>query len=78
MWKEEKGKLVKNYEFNDFKEAILFINAIAKVCESENHHPEIYNVFSTVKLAFCTHDADNSITEKDYKLTRLIDELKND
>jgi len=78
MWREEGGKLVKQYQFKDFKEAIQFINRIAEICEQENHHPEIYNVYATVKLAFCTHDAGNSITEKDYKLSRLIDAIKND
>jgi len=75
MWKEEEGKLVKHYHFKDFKEAIQFINRIAQICEQENHHPEIYNVYATVKLAFCTHDAANSITEKDHNLSRLIDAL---
>jgi 4a-hydroxytetrahydrobiopterin dehydratase len=78
MWKEEEGKLVKQYQFKDFNEAIQFINCIADICEQENHHPEIYNVYATVKLAFCTHDAGNNITEKDHKLTRLIDAIKND
>jgi len=78
MWKEEEGKLVKQYQFKDFKEAIQFINRIAEICEQENHHPEIYNVYATVKLAFCTHDAGNSITKKDHKLTRIIDAIKND
>lgn len=75
MWNEEEGKLVKNYKFKDFNEAMQFINCVAEVCETENHHPEIYNVYATVKLSFCTHDAGNTITQKDHKLTRLIDAL---
>jgi 4a-hydroxytetrahydrobiopterin dehydratase len=78
MWKEEKGKLVKQYEFKNFIEALQFINLLAKICEAENHHPEIYNVYAKVKLSFCTHDAANSITEKDHKLSRLIDGINND
>jgi len=76
MWIEEQGKLVKQYKFKDFEQAMLFINRIAEICEKENHHPEIYNVYAKVKLSFCTHDAGNSITEKDYRLTRLIDEIE--
>ena len=78
MWKEQDGKLVKQYQFKDFKKAIEFINCIAEICEQENHHPEIFNVYTKVNLAFYTHDAGNSITEKDHKLTRLIDAIKND
>ena len=76
MWIQEQGKLVKQYKFKDFEQAILFINRIAEICENENHHPEIYNVYATVKLSFCTHDAGNIITEKDHKLTRLIDAIE--
>jgi len=76
MWIEEQGKLVKQFEFKDFQQAILFINRIAEICEKENHHPQILNEYSRVKLSFCTHDAGDSITERDYKLTQLIDSIE--
>jgi len=76
MWKEQEGKLVKQYKFKDFNQALEFINRIGEICECENHHPEIYNVYNKVYLSFCTHDAGNSITELDYKLTQLIDAIE--
>jgi len=75
MWNEKEGKLVKDYTFNSFREAVDFINAVAELCERENHHPEIYNVYNRLTLSFCTHDAGDAITEKDFLLTRLIDQL---
>jgi len=78
MWKEENGKLVKEYTFRDFKHAIGFVNQIANICEEQNHHPEIRNEYNRLKLSFCTHDAGYKITEKDYEITRLIDELSYD
>lgn len=76
MWEEKEDKLVKSYQFKDFKQALEFINRLGVICERENHHAEIYNVYNKVKLSFCTHDAGNSITELDYKLTRLIDAIE--
>lgn len=76
MWLQEHGKLVKEFKFNDFKTAMLFINKVAKICHKANHHPEIYNCYAYVKLSFCTHDSGDHITEKDHQLTRLIDKIK--
>ncbi|MCH1437085.1 4a-hydroxytetrahydrobiopterin dehydratase [Flavobacteriales bacterium] len=75
MWVEKQGKLVKEYKFNNFKEAIAFINRIAVICEREKHHPEIYNEYNRLILSFCTHDEGGKITDKDFLLTRLIDEM---
>ena len=75
MWIEKNSKLVNQYKFNNFNEAMTFINQVAKICEEVNHHPEIYNCYSSVKLSLCTHDSDNNITEKDRELANLIDKI---
>ena len=75
MWIEENSKLVNQYKFKDFNDAMTFINQVAKICEEVNHHPEIYNCYSSVKLSLCTHDSDNNITEKDRELANLIDKI---
>ena len=75
MWIEEKGKLVKHFEFKDFNEAISFLNEIAIICNEVNHHPEIFNCYNRLKLSLCTHDSQNNITKKDYQLAKLIDKI---
>ena len=75
MWIVKKGKLVKEYTFNNVGEAIVFINQVAEVCERENHHPEIYNEYNRIRLSFSTHDEGGKITEKDYLLSRLVDQI---
>ena len=75
MWAEENGKLVNSYEFKDFKEAMLFINNVAKICDEVNHHPEIYNCYNRIKLYLCTHDAQDNITKKDHHLAGLINKI---
>jgi 4a-hydroxytetrahydrobiopterin dehydratase len=40
-WTIREGRLSKEFEFKNFKEAIKFINEIAELSENENHHPEI-------------------------------------
>jgi len=75
MWELKNNQLVRAYQFNSFEDAIDFINRIAAICSKENHHPKIVNTYTNLSLAFCTHDAGNTVTELDYKVTKLIDAL---
>ena len=71
-WVQKKDKLVKTFQFKDFKEALSFINKVGKKAESLNHHPKIVNTYNTVKIELWTHDQ-NAITELDFKLADEID-----
>jgi 4a-hydroxytetrahydrobiopterin dehydratase len=75
MWEEKENKLVKHFKFKDFKAALKFINQVGELSETQNHHPEIFNVYNKVSLSLTTHDAGNTITEKDYALAKSIDQL---
>jgi len=72
-WKQSNGKLIKTFEFKNFKEALVFINTIGEIAESMNHHPKIINVYSRVSLELWTHDQ-NDITELDFQLADAIDQ----
>jgi len=74
-WKEVDNKLEKSFQFKDFSESLDFINKLAIICESENHHPEINWAYNKINLKLSTHDAGDIITEKDIKLSKLIDEI---
>lgn len=41
--------------------------------EKLNHHPEWTNVYNKVHVVLTTHDAGNTITEKDRKLAIVLD-----
>lgn len=75
MWKEENNQLVKSFLFEDFKEAFGFLQQVAFLAEEQNHHPEIYNVYNKVTLKLTTHDAGNTVTQKDKKLAGAIDKI---
>lgn len=75
MWKEENDALYRKFLFKDFKDAFAFLTKVAIVSETLNHHPTIKNTWNTVELWLSTHDAGNSITEKDNTLAAMIDEL---
>jgi 4a-hydroxytetrahydrobiopterin dehydratase len=73
-WKLENGKLHREYKFKDFVQAFGFMSSVALCAESMNHHPEWFNVWSTVKIDLNTHDA-GGITELDFKLAEKIEKL---
>ncbi len=75
MWKEENNKLYRKFTFKDFSEAFAFMTRVAMIAEKMNHHPEWKNVWNTVEMWLSTHDAGDVVTEKDRKLSQLVNEL---
>ncbi|MDN3203848.1 4a-hydroxytetrahydrobiopterin dehydratase [Algoriphagus sediminis] len=75
MWKEEDNRLKRTIEFADFTEAFAFMTRVAFLAEAHAHHPNWSNVYNTVSIELTTHDAGNTVTEKDRKLAKAIDQL---
>jgi len=75
MWAEDDNKLKKTFEFKNFQEAFAFMTRIAFLAESHNHHPNWSNVYNKVFIELTTHDAGNTVTDKDRKLAEAIDKI---
>ncbi|MFD2514039.1 4a-hydroxytetrahydrobiopterin dehydratase [Pontibacter locisalis] len=75
MWKEENNALRRSLVFKDFKQAMAFMNSVAVIAEEANHHPWWSNVYNKVDIELTTHDAGNTVTEKDRKLAEQIDKI---
>ena len=75
MWKEENNQLVRTFEFRDFVSAFSFMTRVAITAEKMDHHPDMQNVYNKVYLHLYSHDAGDTITERDRKLAEAIDEL---
>lgn len=76
-WKHENDKITKEYNFDNFRDAMSFITRISFEAEEQVHHPEIFNVYNTVNISLSTHDAGGKVTEKDIKLAKTIESLYN-
>lgn len=74
-WKEENNKLHKTFEFKDFTEAMAWMVKAAFAIEKLNHHPEWSNVYNKVSVSLTTHDAGNTITDKDRELAKALDAI---
>lgn len=74
-WKEENNELYRSFEFKDFSEAFAFMTRVALLAEKHNHHPRWTNVWNKVEIHLNTHDAGDTVTDKDRKLASAIDKL---
>lgn len=74
-WIEQDNKLKKEFQFKNFQEAFAFMTRVAFLAEAQNHHPNWSNVYNTVNIELTTHDAGNTVTEKDWQLAKAIDQI---
>ena len=66
-WAEVDGALEREFTFDGFPQAIEFVNRVAGLAESENHHPDIAVAYNRVTLRWSTHEA-GAITDRDRDL----------
>ena len=73
-WSVVKGKLHKEFIFDDFNQAFDFMTRAVKDIDKMNHHPEWFNVYNKVIVDLTTHDA-GGITDNDIKLAKSLNSL---
>jgi 4a-hydroxytetrahydrobiopterin dehydratase len=71
-WKIKDEKLVREWTFKDFLEAMTFVNRIAEIAERAGHHPDIDIRYNKVLLGLVSHDA-GGITKRDATMAIKID-----
>ena len=74
-WKKTRGRdsIEKNYIFKDFTSAFSWMTRIALIAEKMDHHPEWFNVYSTVEVTLSTHDA-GGVTNLDLDMAREMNQ----
>ena len=76
-WEEKDNALYREFKFKDFKDAFAFMTKVALVAEKMDHHPTWTNVYNKVEVWLNSHDAGNTVTERDRKLAAQIDLIIN-
>lgn len=70
-WELDGKTIVRTIEFEDFMEAIDFINDLADIAEEAQHHPDILIRYAKVTLTLTTHDV-GGLTESDLELAKRV------
>lgn len=73
-WKTEDVNLIKRYKFENFAEALEFVNKAGEIAERRDHHPDIKFGWGYAEFSITTHDT-GGLTENDFALAREIDEI---
>jgi 4a-hydroxytetrahydrobiopterin dehydratase len=69
------GKAIrKEYTFQDFPEAVLFVSALVPGAEDADHHPDIEIHYKRVILSYTTHD-EGGLTAKDFDGAAMADAI---
>jgi 4a-hydroxytetrahydrobiopterin dehydratase len=64
----------KKYLFKNFKEALVFVNTVGDIAESEGHHPDIHLTdYKHVEVNLSTHAIDG-LSQNDFIVAAKIDE----
>lgn len=54
-WRLADGAIEKTCDFKNFYETMAFVNALAWICHTEDHHPELSVNYSRCVVRFNTH-----------------------
>jgi len=71
----EEHHLEREFTFDDFRQALDFVNQVGELAEEQGHHPDIYLSYGKVKIQLWTHKI-NGLHENDFILAAKIDALQ--
>ncbi len=74
-WEYEKKAIERTFEFDDFTQAIDFVNAVAEIAEEEEHHPDLDIRYNKVRVVLSTHRK-GGVTDMDFDVAEKIDTLE--
>ena len=75
MWPRDKdGKLIKTFQFKNYRKCFAFTSQVAMLSEKKNHHPQIILDYGKVTVSLLSHDV-QQVTQRDLDLAEQIDKL---
>jgi 4a-hydroxytetrahydrobiopterin dehydratase len=73
-WTRDGAAITTVTERQDFRDALLYLGAVAYLAESASHHPDVAISWNKVTLTLSTHSA-GGLTAADFALARQISAL---
>jgi 4a-hydroxytetrahydrobiopterin dehydratase len=73
-WARQGNEITTTTVRKDFRDALLYLGAVAYLAETANHHPDITIQWNKVTLTLSTHSA-GGLTANDFALARQISSL---
>ena len=73
-WRRRGNAVERTWTFDTFVEAVAFMNRVFAIAEAANHHPDLLNSWTKVRIRFTTHDA-GGLTERDFRMAAKVNRL---
>ena len=73
-WERAGDAITRTVKLGDFRDAIVYVGAVAHLAQAANHHPDIAISWNTVTLTLSTHSA-GGLTTADFALASQISAL---
>jgi len=74
-WTAVDGVLSREFRLPDYRATIAFVNAVAQVAETQDHHPEMTVGHASCRVAWSTHSAGGALTENDFICAAKVNAL---
>lgn len=73
-WRLLEGALEKSFSFKNYYETMSFVNAVAFIANTEDHHPDLSVSYNRCTVRFNTHDV-KGISVSDFFCASKVDAL---
>lgn len=74
-WRREGDEIIRDWQLENFGQAMEFVNRVADAAEEANHHPDILiHGWNKVRLSLTNHSA-GGLTAADFTMAKRIDGL---
>ncbi|HXC08560.1 MAG TPA: 4a-hydroxytetrahydrobiopterin dehydratase [Steroidobacteraceae bacterium] len=71
---EDSKSLKRSLKFKDFYRTMSFVNALAHIANTEDHHPDLELGYNYCRVAFSTHSI-GGLSENDFICAAKLDRL---
>ena len=73
-WERHNHLINKAYQFKNYYQTMAFVNAVAWLSHSEDHHPDLVVTYNSCKVEYTTH-AVGGLSENDFICAAKVDAL---
>jgi 4a-hydroxytetrahydrobiopterin dehydratase len=73
-WDRDGDAIRRQFELDDFKGSVDFVNLLTPEAEGMNHHPDLEISWNKVTVSLTTH-SEGGLTENDFDLAARISRL---
>ena len=74
IWRVIDGALEKTFEFANFHQTMAFVNAVAFIAHTQDHHPDLQVGYARCTVRWQTHDV-SGLSARDFSCAAKVDAL---